>query len=497
MVLGASISDPEKTCSCRWGGNNMTLQDYLEALRRQWIVIVALTVIGAGAAFGYARTLPPEYSSTAAVMVIPQRGDSTNELVQGSSYVQSLVQTYAVLASSPLVLTPVIDELDLDETATQLAKRVSVVNTLNTVVIEISVTDEDPERAQETAAAITDSLISAVAEVSPSDAENNPAVRLETIAPARMPQAPIGPNTRLYAMIGAAIGLALSVAYALFRRALGTRVSERADISAVTDAPVLGEIVAWRRNYTILSTMLRSRDSRSAESFRALAANLKYVAVDRDLQVVMMTSSAPHEGKSSVSIGLAAALAESGHGVVVIDADLRRSSVATQLQLEGAVGVTSILVGDATFDEAVQHSESMNFDIIAGGSPAPNPGQLITSHRLRDIVEEARSRYEYVIVDSAPALVVSDALRLADLADGVLVVARSGRTRRKQIAAVLATLKSTHKDVVGIVLNAVKRNERGPYYVPETRSQRWSRAVKQQAGPRPAGKTGTSAAEEE
>lgn len=454
----------------------MTLQDYIDALRRQWIVIVALTVLGAGAAFGYARTLPPEYSSTAAVMVIAQRGDSTNELVQGSSYVQSLVQTYAVLASSPLVLSPVIEELDLDETATQLAKRVSVVNTLNTVVIEISVTDTDKERAQETAAAITDSLISAVSDVSPSDAEGQPAVRLETIAPARMPQAPIGPNTRLLTIIGAAIGFGLSVAYALFRRVLGTRMTERSDIAAVTDAPVLGEIVAWRRNYTILSTMLRSRDSRSAESFRALAANLKYVAVDRDLRVVMVTSSAPHEGKSSVSIGLAAALAESGHSVVIIDADLRRSSVANALQLEGAVGVTSILVGDVTLEEAVQHSESMNIDVVAGGATAPNPGQLITSHRLRDLVAEARDRYEYVIIDSAPALVVSDALWLADLADGVLVVARSGKTRRKQISAVLSTLKSTHKDVFGIVLNAVKRNESSPYYQPDVPTRRWPRS---------------------
>ncbi|MFB4354659.1 polysaccharide biosynthesis tyrosine autokinase [Microbacterium sp. LS_15] len=445
----------------------MTLQDYIDALRRQWIVIVALTIIGAGAAFGYSRTLPPEYSSTAAVMVIPQRGDSTNELVQGSSYVQSLVQTYAVLASSPLVLSPVIDDLDLDETATQLAKRVSVVNTLNTVVIEISVTDNDRLRAQETASAITDSLIAAVADVSPSDAEGAPAVRLETIAPAREPQAPIGPNTRLFALIGAAIGFGLSVAYALFRRVLGTRITERSDIAAITDAPVIGEIVAWRRAYTILSTMLRSRDSRSAESFRALAANLKYVAVDRDLQVVMMTSSAPHEGKSSVSIGLAAALAESNHDVLLIDADLRRSSVANALQLEGAVGVTSILVGDATFDEAVQHSDAVNIDIIAGGAAAPNPGQLITSHRLRELVAEARERYEYVIVDSAPALVVSDALWLADLSDGVLVVARSGRTRRKQISAVLSTLKSTKKDVVGIVLNAVTRKESSPYYAPD------------------------------
>lgn len=455
----------------------MSLQDYVDALRRYWIVIVALGVIGAAAAFGFARTLPAEYSSTAAVMVVPQRGDSTSELLQGSSYVQSLVQTYAVLASSPIVLAPVIEELKLDETPTRLATRVTVVNTLNTVVIEISVTDSAPDQAQKIAEAITESLITAVSRVSPSDADDNPAVRLETIAPARLPQAPIGPNTRLYTALGGVAGIVLGVAYALVRRVLGTRITERRDVAALTDAPVLGEIVAWRRNYTIVTTMLRSRDSRSAESFRALAANLKYVAVDRDVQVVMMTSSAPHEGKSSVSIGLAAALAESGHRVLLIDADLRRSTVAAQLHLEGAVGVTSILVGDVTFQEALQHSTAINADVIAGGAIAPNPGQLISSHRLRELVEEARKNYEYVIIDSAPALVVSDALWLADLTDGVLVVARSGRTRRKQLVGVLSALKSTHKEVLGVVLNAVKRKERGPYYEAET-PRRWMRSSK-------------------
>ncbi|WP_417554606.1 polysaccharide biosynthesis tyrosine autokinase [Microbacterium sp.] len=450
----------------------MTLQDYVVALRRHWLVIVTLTVVAAGIAFGYARTLPPEYSSTAAVMVVPQHGDNTSELVQGSNYVQSLVQTYTALASAPMVLTPVVKELGLDETPTQLATRVTAVNTLNTVIIEISVTDGDARQAQVIASSITASLVDAVGKVSPSDAQDQPAVRLDTIAPARMPQAPIGPNTRLIAMIGAAIGLVLGIGYALLRRVLGTRLNERDDIAAVTDAPLIGEIVAWRRNYTIVSTMLRSRDSRSAESFRGLAANLKYVAVDRDLRVVMTTSSAPHEGKSSVSIGLAAGLAESGHRVLVIDADLRRSAIATQLQLEEAVGVTSILVGEATFDEAVQHSVALGIDIIAGGTPAPNPGQLLSSRRLRDLVETARERYEYVIIDSAPALIVSDALLLADLADGVLVVARSSTTRRKQLAATLASLKSTHKEVVGVVLNAVKRKERGPYYIPETAARR-------------------------
>ncbi|MFS2242878.1 polysaccharide biosynthesis tyrosine autokinase [Microbacterium sp. OR16] len=445
----------------------MTIQDYVDALRRYWLVILAFAVVGGGVAYGYARTLPAEYSSTAAVMVVPQRGENTNELVQGSSYVQNLVQTYAVLAESPLVLSPVIDDLELDETPTRLADRVSVVNTLNTVIIEISVTDGDAPQARRIAAGITSSLIEAVNRVSPKDADNAPAVKLTTIAPARMPQAPIGPNVRLISLIGVGTGIALGIAYALVRRLLRTRVAERDDIAAVTDAPVIGEIVAWRSAKTVVSTLLDNRDSRTAESFRALAANLKYVAVDRDLRVVMVTSSASGEGKSSTSIGLAASLAESGNRVLLIDADLRRSSIATRLQLEGSVGLTSILVGDVSFEDAVQRSEPLDIDLIASGAAAPNPGQLITSQRLAGVVEKARESYEYVIIDSAPALAVSDALRLADLTDGVLLVARAGRTRRKQVTAVLQSLKSTRKDVIGVVLNAIKRGERSPYYAAE------------------------------
>lgn len=445
----------------------MTIQDYLEALRRYWLVILAFAVVGGGIAFGYARTLPAEYSSTAAVMVVPQRGEDTNELVQGSSYVQNLVQTYAALAETPLVLSPVIDDLALDETPTRLATRVSVVNTLNTVIIEISVTDGSATQAQRITAAITSSLIRAVEEVSPKDTANEPAVKLTTIAPARMPQAPIGPNVRLISLVGVATGIALGIAYALVRRLLRTRVTERDDIAAVTDAPVIGEIVAWRSTKSVVSTLLDNRDSRTAESFRALAANLKYVAVDRDLRVVLVTSSASGDGKSSTSIGLAASLAESGNRVLLIDADLRRSSIARQLQLEGSVGLTSILVGDVSFEDAVQRSEPLDIDFVASGSLAPNPGQLITSQRLAGMVEKARASYEYVIIDSAPALAVSDALRLADITDGVLLVARAGRTRRKQVTAVLQSLKSTRKDVVGVVLNAVKRGERSPYYTAE------------------------------
>ncbi len=450
----------------------MTIQDYVALLRRYWLVIIALAVLGGAAAFLYGRSLPAEYSSSAAVMVIPQRGDNTSDLVQGSNYVQGLVQTYAVLAASPLVLRPVIDELGLTETPTRLADRVTVGNPLNTQIIEISVADSDPLQAQKIAAAITTSLSGAVDDLSPKDSTGAAAVELATIAPARLPQAPTGPNTRLYDLMGLAAGLALGIAYALVRGLLGTRITERDDITSITDAPVIGEVVAWRPGESVATTMLVHKDGRSAESFRSLAANLKYVAVDRDLRVVMITSASPHEGKSSVGVGIAAALAESGHTVVLVDADLRRPSISRVTQLEGSVGLTSILIGDVAFDDAVQRWGATHVDILTGGTPAPNPGQLISSHRLQDVIVRARDEYEYVIIDSAPALTVSDALWLADLTDGVIVVARSGKTKRKQLVAVLTAIKSTRKDVVGIVLNAVKRTDRSPYYTEDLNRRR-------------------------
>ena len=450
----------------------MTLHDYLTALRKHWIIVLLLAAIGAAAGFGYSQFLSDQYRAQASVIVIPARGDNTSELVQGSNYVQNLVQTYTVLATSPSVLDPVIEDLGLDETSTRLANRVDVAAPLNTVVIEIGVTDADPEGAQATADAIAAQLAVAVGDFSPTGADDRPAVRIETIAPAQLPRNPVAPNTRLNTVIGGAVGLAFGVVTALLMRRFGSRMTSRADVAEATDRPLLGEVLEAPGGRELASTILTRPDSRAAESLRQLAASLKFLEVDDQRRVILMTSAASAEGKSSVSLALALTLAEIGHRVLYLEADLRRPTAAGYTHLEGSVGLTTVLIGDSTLDEAVQEWGHPNLRVLTSGVLPPNPGELVASGQLATIIRQAREDFEYVIVDSAPVLSVSDALWLAPEVDSVLFIVRAGRTKRESLQAGLAALASTHQSHLGIVLNGVRRTDKSPYYAQDERRSR-------------------------
>ena len=188
---------------------------YLSALRRRWPLIIVLGLLGAAIAFFYDSTLPTLYKSTASVFVSTQRGDSTSELVQGSAFAQANVQSYAQLATSPKVLQPVVDELDLSTTAQGLAGSISADTPLNTVIIQITVANGDPVKAARIADAVTASLSTVVEEISPSSADETPAVKMTPISSAQVALAPFAPNTRLIVATGLIIGLALGAVFAL------------------------------------------------------------------------------------------------------------------------------------------------------------------------------------------------------------------------------------------------------------------------------------------
>ncbi|MCH1882713.1 polysaccharide biosynthesis tyrosine autokinase [Agrococcus sp. ARC_14] len=438
----------------------MTLHEYATALLKHWLVIVVLALLGAAAGYGVSQFMDERYRSETTVMISPARGDSTSELVQGSNYVQSVVQTYAVLARSPVVLQPVIDELGLDETATRLAARTDVEAPLNTMVIEIGVTDATADAAQAAADAIAAEFADAVAETSPEGADGQPAVRVSVISPARAPLSAIAPNTRMNTVLGGAAGLALGVLAALALRRFGGRLGSLDDLDEAVDAPVLGAI--GRASGGVVEALREHPAGRVAESVRQTTAALKFVDMDHEHRVLIVTSAGAGEGKSSTCVGLALTLAEVGSRVLLVEADLRRPTIARMTGIEGAVGLTTVLVGDATLAEAAQSWGHERLHVLPSGPKPPNAGQLLTSARLRAVLDQARADYEYVIIDTPPVGAVSDALWLAPAADAAILVARADRTRRDALRRAIAAIDGTPAPVLGVVLNGVAL-ARGPY----------------------------------
>lgn len=442
----------------------MTIQEYLAALRGHWILILCLVIAGGAGAYGYSKTIVPIYRSQADVMVIPTRGENPAELAQGANYVGSLVQTYTLLVRSPEVINPVIQELQLDSSAREVAASMDIEVPLDTFVIQIGVRDTDPDRARQTADAIAGQLADTVPQLSPVNDRGEPTVRVTTIAPATMPLWQISPNSRVNAVVGAGIGLILGAVVAVVRRRFLSRIAAKHDVARITDIAVLGAIPIVGEKRTLVHALRSSPNGRIAESVRQLAASLRFVDLGTRRRAIMVTSGASMEGKSSVSLGLGLTFAEAGHSVLYIEADLRRPSAATYTGLESAVGVTDVLVGDMVIADAAQQWGHKNLSVLVCGTKPPNPGQTLASGELAKLISEARNTFDYVIVDAPPVLAVSDALWLSSAVDGTLVVARVGRTRATDLRRTLDTLDGAANPVVGIVLDGVKDYERSPYY---------------------------------
>lgn len=195
----------------------MDFYQYLSAIRRSWVWIVALTLLGVIAGGLLAMSQPKEYRSTASLFVTAGQAESANELAQGSTYVQNLVVSYTTLATSAIVLEPVVKELSLPMSAGALAAKVHAQAPPGTVIINVEAVDADPARAQRIAAASATSLTKAVDNVSPKTKGGDSSISLTLIAPAQTPSSPSSPNLRVFFGVGTTAGLAAGLVVAMIR----------------------------------------------------------------------------------------------------------------------------------------------------------------------------------------------------------------------------------------------------------------------------------------
>ncbi|WP_210509036.1 polysaccharide biosynthesis tyrosine autokinase [Naasia sp. SYSU D00057] len=439
---------------------------YLLALRKHWAVLVGLTIVGGLLAGLYAATQPVLYQATSSVFLSTQRGETTQELVQGGTYTLDSVQSYADLAVMPKVLDPVIDELGLDTTVEKLATQIETDIRLNTVIIEVTATADSAEGAAELANAITDSLALAVADVAPKTGGDNPqpAVSLQSVAEAQAPSAPFSPRYFFLIASGAALGLLLAIAYAVIRDLFDTRFrteDEAKAAAAATGAPFLGGVERRHGQNLPHLVILAEPNGRAAEDYRRLCTNLEFAGVDRRVRSMTVTSALPGDGKTTTALNVAGAIAERGHRVLLVDADLRRPAVAAYVNIEGSVGLTNVLLGGVSAEDAIQQVGT--FDVLPSGTTPPNVTQVLSSESMARLFAELQARYDYVVVDSPPVLAVPDALTIAHLTDGALIVARQKVTRSKQLAEAAQSLTFVGANVLGVVLNGVARRATSSY----------------------------------
>ena len=201
-----------------------------------------------------------------------------------------------------------------------------------------------------------------------------------------------------------------------------------------------------------------------AEAFRVLRTNMQYVDVDHDQKVLVVTSSLPGEGKTTTAVNLAVTLTQAGHRVALIECDLRRPLIADRLELDPAVGTTSVLIGKIKAEDAMQRYADTTLDVMVSGHLPPNPSELLQSQAMETFLLDLRVRYDIVILDAPPLLPVTDAALLATRADGAVVVVSHGRTTRDQLSTAVARLESVGAKTLGVVMNLTPTKKSGGSY---------------------------------
>lgn len=428
-------------------------QHYWRALVKSWPVIVVLALLGGAAGYGYAQTRPDSFQATSSVFVSAAEGSDPNELLQGSSYTQNLVQSYTRLATSSIVLDPVVSDLGLDVTAVQLARQITAENPLNTVIVDVTVVDGDRQRAADIANAVTRSLSAEARSLSPESAAGLSTVSLAPIAEATPPNSAVGPNRRLIALTGLALGLALGVVLALVRSVVDTRLRSTADVDELRLAPVLGTVGRRRRGSLAFAD---EPQGATADDFRRIRAQLQFSDVDSVARTIAVSSISAddRETRAAVTLDLALAYAERGQSVLVVDADLRGGGLADLAAVSDEVGLTDVVVGRVEFEDAVTPWRD-RVDVIATGEVPPNPSPLLSSKSMALFVESARERYDVVVVAAPGVLTSSDALELGRLTDGVVLVATMGHSSRGQLLQAVRALTGVQVPVIGVILDGV------------------------------------------
>jgi receptor protein-tyrosine kinase len=486
------------------------LEQILRTLGNRWRLIAACFAATTLAALGFSLLQTKEYSASASL------------LFRDPGYAQALFGT-AVTAANPdpareaatnvkLVGLDIVAErasqaLDGRITGAEVASKIEVAQQGESDVVSVTATDQVPATAKRLANTFARQFIvfRTAADRSKlrnaqrlaerqferlTDAErvgargeslSRAAERLgvlaslqtgnaELVQPADLPSSPSSPQTKRNVVLGAVLGLLLGIGLAFLFERLNRRLRDPEEVSAAYDLPVLGTIP--------FSKTLGEGDGHNGlpffedESFRTLRAALRYFNVDRDVRSVVLTSYAAGEGKSTIAWNLATVAASTAR-VVVVEADLRNPGIAAARGLARSPGLAEVLTHQVDVLDATQEVPPSawggvrkgdgSLSLVAAGATPPNPAELLESQAMTDLLKRLEAEYDFVVVDTPPTGVVSDAFPLVSKVAGVIIVSRLGRATRDSAVRLRDQLRQLNAPLLGVVANGVKRRGRGAY----------------------------------
>lgn len=437
----------------------MTVSDLLRALKRHWLLEIILFVVVVGGMAGYTFTVTPMYTTQAQLMAKNSDGAMTTGAASGTA---SPLTGYAQLVQSDAVLEPVVDNLGLHTTVTNLRNNVSAYVSDGSAFVNMTVTYTDPNDS----VAILNELVKQLNKQITSDGSSG--IQLSIIQKPVVPSAPSSPNVKGNMVIGVVAALIVAAAGAVIREMSDNSVRTKADIQAIITAPILSSVPKSPTLAGRTPAVIVKPRGHAAEEFRRLATNLSFVRDNRGTRsnVLVVTSAMPGEGKTTISVNLAAAFAEKGESVLLIDADVRHPSVAKGLGISNGVGLIQMLTNQVDAQTAVQKYWKPELQVLPVEDNEAAASVILSSSVMENMIDQAAKHYDHVIIDTAPIQVSNDASLFARNGATLLLVVSQTVGSKKVLRDVARELKVSRAKISGVAFNRVahEHSRKGNYY---------------------------------
>jgi capsular exopolysaccharide synthesis family protein len=471
------------------------------SLRRRWPLILAVAVIGAAAAYLLANQQAKKYSATSALLFQKSQLDQRlfgNQVVSSTTDPARQAATNLALVELPSVAKLVAAKLNIPKG--RVTSEIAFGSDTQSDVLTVTATDRSPSRAAQIANTYVQQYIvfrqtadqqqltgaektvqTQLAAIPPAERGSALAQSLqsrsyelgllaslqtgdaEVVQTANPPSSPSSPTPGRDGIIGGVLGLLLGSAIGFMLDRRDRRIKSALEVEEIYGVPVLGMVPE--------SPALRAAGAagspRDQDAFRMMRAQLRYFDVDRNIQHVLVTSSASGEGKSIVSLNLARAAAQSDDKrALLIEADLRRPALTGMIGLESVAGLAELVSHSQDLASGLRelvvtpeegdNPASTRYDVLLAGATPPNPVELLESKRMADLLDYAATIYDIIIIDTPPIGVVSDPIPLVHQVDGVLVVSRVDYTRRDHAARLMKQLRDLNAHIFGVVINGLQ-----------------------------------------
>ena len=436
----------------------MDLTDIIAIAWRRRLTIAVVAIVAIVVSAGVALTRTKEYESTQTLALFPNVKYQSGQV--GANSITTLLPTYATVADSPANKATAASLLGHPLNAT-----VSSATTAGTGILKISATSADPQAAASAAGAVSQAFDQTLG--------TKAVLVAQTVGQATVPTAPVSPNKTLIIGAGVILGLALGLALALVLDRWFDKVSSPEEVTAATGLACLGMIPLNRALRAGGASSLVWGDDpdlfRLQEAMRSLRTTMQ-LSMDVEDQVLQVTSPSPGDGKSTVSANLAVAIASVGIPTTIIDADFWAPRQHLIFGISNARGLSGAIAADsADAPLPLQRTAFRNLAVLPSGPLPNNPTELIAAG-MESVLDRLRKLGRVIVIDSPPALSVSDARLIAAQADSVVIVASAGQTKASILRLAVEQLQLAQSNVAGIVLNGVRKTpaERvatGSYYM--------------------------------